>query len=294
MQIKDKDLCTDQGVSRLTKLQKFFQFEDLEKETQSEFVSLDVDLPWEELQRDLPLAFEEFSWYGMIHPRKTEPNRSKFYGGLGLTYNPDYLYNIPRHAQGLGYHRGLGDIDPDLYIEVNKQERLCQFIQEQTGDNQVLNTYVDAFGFRERNEILNFKSFKHVSDMFDGLSFVRGRLAEVRGSQGRHLAEDFGWHRDEPNNYIMRILIPIVFDEHYFIELDSGTKIYFEKGKLYHWDTYNSMHRWNYIYNKGIIDRTCLVVGISPWLDYSDGIWSANKYANKIHPTDMLTKRIIL
>ena len=130
MQIKDKDLCTDQNITRLTKLQKFFQFEDLEKETQSEFVSLDVDLPWEELQRDLPLAFEEFGWYGMIHPRKTEPNRSKFYGGLGLTYNPDYLYDIPRHAQGLGYHRGLGDIDPDLYIEVNKQKRLCQFIQE--------------------------------------------------------------------------------------------------------------------------------------------------------------------
>ena len=86
----------------------------------------------------------------------------------------------------------------------------------------------------------------------------------------------------------------VKFDEDYFIEFkNTGTKLYFEPGYAYHWNTYN-VHRFNFNYHDKIKNRTCIVLGWSPWLDFDGESWVKNEYCNKIHPTDMVKQGLVI
>ena len=126
----------------------------------------------------------------------------------------------------------------------------------------------------------------------------QGRIAEVRAEEiGSKVTEDmkeFIWHTDERNEIISRILIPVIYDEDYWIEFkDTGTRIDFEPGYAYHFNTYRT-HRWNFNYHKNIKNRTCIVLGFSPWLQYNDGEWTTNKYCNTMHPMDMVKEGLVV
>lgn len=274
--------------TREKQIKQMFGFKDIEPEAQDEFIKIPLDLPWDELEKDVDLAFKEFGWYGMCHRQNNDWTRSDIYGGLGLTYNPTYRFDIPHHAHGFGQPRATKNTDnAKAWLDALDKESYEDF--ESTPIPRGFNTYDDCLGLRERTDVTYFRSFKY---LFDQLKFtpIQGRIAQIRAADfGDHPNKDFIWHRDEKPDTVARMLIPLVYSDDYYIEFkDSGTRFYFEPGYAYHWNVYEKIHRWSFDYHKDIINRTCIVLGFSPWLDYKDGVWSTNEYFNKVHATDIV------
>tara|TARA_B100001057_G_scaffold501130_1_gene620899 strand:+ start:912 stop:1799 length:888 start_codon:yes stop_codon:yes gene_type:complete len=289
----DKDFVSDQ--TREKQLVKHFSIKKLEPICQDEYVKIPVDLPWKELEKDVPSAFDKFGWYGMCHRGNSEWNRSKLYGGLGLNYNPDHRFQLPTHAHGLGQPRSIKNVNAKEWV--NDLENYDY--SNQTDEIQIkgFNTYDDCLGLRVATDVTNYRSFSTIFDKLKRKS-IQGRIAEIKAAEhGKNVSEndkEFMWHTDERNEIVSRVLIPIVFDEDYFIEFkNTGTKLYFEPGYAYHWNTYN-VHRFNFNYHDKIKNRTCIVLGWSPWLDFDGESWVKNEYCNKIHPTDMVKQGLVI
>lgn len=290
----DKDF--KQKEYRNNRLKEYFGIKTIEPICSEEYIKIPVSLPWKDLQNDVPLAFERFGWYGMIHRMHSNWIRSRIYGGLGLTYNPDYIFNIPKHAQGLGQPRS---IDLNMDTTIWKESILNNNYEKHKGKGIIsgLNTYDDPLGLRNPTEVTKFRSFTSVFQKLKRPIF-QGRLAEIRAKEYGHLAnpenQELNWHTDEQNEIISRLLIPLCYSDDYYIEFkETGTKLYFEPGYAYHWNTYK-IHRWAFNYHKAIENRTCIVLGWSPWLDFDGESWSVNEYCNKIHPMDMILNGLVI
>ena len=285
-----------QSKTRHSHLIDHFNIKPIEPICNDEFIKTPIDLPWNDLEKDTPLAFEKFGWYGMIHRMRNDWTRSKLYGGLGLTYNPNYVFNIPKHAQGLGQPRSVDfNMDPSIWLETLREYNH----DKHKGENIVtgLNTYDDPLGLHAPTEVTKFRS---LSSIFTKLKrpIFQGRLAELRAKDhGTNLSneeKELTWHTDEQNEIVARLLIPICYSEDYYIEFkESGTKLYFEPGYAYHWNTLK-IHRWAFNYHPKIKNRTCVVVGWSPWLDFDGVSWSTNEYCGKMHPTDMIKNGLVI
>ena len=276
--------------TRQKQIQDLFEIKKLEPECTDEYIKIPIDLPWQEMEKDVPLAYEKFGWYGMIHRRKNNWKRSRMYGGLGLTYNPDYIFDMPEHAQCLGQPRSNITLKQDTWVKQTVEAKY-------EGQSSLKNTYNDCLGLRIPTAVTQFRSFKVLFDMI-GFNLIQGRMAEIRpkikNPEHFESVKEFHWHIDEDNEFVTRLLIPVVYSEDYYIEFaETGNKIIFEPGYAYHWDT-RKMHRWGFNYSPSIQNRTCIVLGISPWLTYENDTWSANKYCNKVHPTDMMARRYII
>ena len=284
--IKDNDLISNS--TRETQLKKHFIFKNLKPTCKDEYIKIKIDLPWKELAKDVNLAFETFGWYGMVHRAKSTWDRSKLYGGLGLNYNPDYIFNIPKHAQGFGQPRSTVTVDARDWI--NTLERKTYETKSEK------NTYADCLGLRTQTDVTKFRSFPVLFNQLKRQTF-QGRIAQIRAAEHGNVSEEakeFIWHTDENNEIISRLLIPLIYDEDYFIEFkETGNRIYFEPGYAYHWNT-KKIHRWNFNYHDRIKNRTCIVLGFSPWLECKNNIWSVNDYFNKVHPTDMILKGLVI
>ena len=287
MRVRDSDI---KSVTRNSYLARAFGIKSIDPVCKEEYVRIPLDLPWKEMERDVELAYQEFGWFGMIHRSRTEWTRSTLYGGIGLTHNPDYVHDVPHHAQGLGEPRSSRQLTPKEWLD---QTRNKEYEKQKSPQN----TYNDPLGLRVRNEVTRFRSFRYLFDQFR-FNLFQGRIAEIRPHEidPRQFEEnkEFIWHVDEDNEFVTRLLIPLVYSEDYYIEFqDTGTRIYFEPGYAYHWNT-KRVHRWSYDYHEKIRNRTCIVVGVGPWVTYEDESWSANEYCNKMHPTDMIRNRIII
>ena len=257
--------------SREKQLRRWIHFDTLVPQCKQEYLKIPLDLPWKEMANDVPLAFEKYGWYGMVHRRHTDWIRSPVYGGLGLTYNPSYKFDIPKHAHGLG--------QPRTDVSIRGKD-----------------TYDDCLGLRTPTDVTSFRSYKTFFDKLK-LQYFQGRFAEVKASEhGASITEEnkeFIRHIDEPNEVISRLLIPLIYDEDYWIELESGTKIYFEPGYAYHWDTFKP-HRWNFKYHSNIKNRTCIVLGWAPWLKYQNNQWTKTEYFNQKHPMDIVNEGLLI
>ena len=287
MRVRDDDI---RDVTRNGYLTDALGVQSVDPVSKDEYVKIPLDIPWREMESDVDLAYQEFGWFGMIHRSRTEWTRSRLYGGLGLTHNPDYVHDIPHHAQGLGEPRSSREITIEEWVD---QTRKSEYETQET----LLNTYNDPLGLRVRNEVTRFRSFRYLFDQFR-FNLFQGRIAEIRPHEidPRQFEKnkEFIWHVDEDNEFVTRLLVPLVYSEDYYIEFqDTGTRIYFEPGYAYHWNT-RRVHRWSYDYHDKIQNRTCIVVGVGPWITYEDGYWSANEYCNKMHPTDMIKNRVII
>jgi hypothetical protein len=292
MQVYDKNL--NDNKTRESQLKSLFKFDSVDKKCKEEFLKIPIDLPWKELEKDIELAFEKFGWYGMCHRANSDWNRSEIYGGLGLTYNPTYKFNMSYHAHTYGQPRSSKNAeDSKVWLESLDRKNYSEF--ENTPLIRGKDTYDDCLGFRNPTDVTKFRSFKHI---FEKLNFtpIQGRIAQIKAADyGDHPNKDFIWHRDEKPDTVTRMLIPLVYSDDYYIEFkDTGTRFYFEPGYAYHWNTYDQIHRWSFDYHKNIINRTCIVLGFTPWLDYDNGIWTTNKYFNKMHPTDMVNQRLVM
>jgi len=292
--IFDKDF--EHSSPRDSQLTEQFNITPIKPVCKDEYIKIPIDLPWDELEKDVPLAFNEFGWYGMIHRMRSDWKRSSLYGGLGLTYNPNYVFNIPAHAQGLGQPRSIDlNMDPHIWMD-----SIANYdYNKHDGNNVVsgLNTYDDPLGLRVPTDVTKFRSFASVFQKLKRKMF-QGRLAEIRAKEHGHRVgsedKELHWHTDERNEIVSRLLIPLCYSEDYYIEFkESGTKLYFEPGYAYHWNTLK-IHRWAFDYHPKIENRTCIVLGWSPWLEFDGETWSPNEYCGRIHPTDMIKNGLVI
>jgi len=269
--------------TRDKQLKKYFKFKHIEPICKDEYIKIPIDLPWKELAQDAYLAFEKYSWYGLIHRGKSTWDRSLLYGGLGLTYNPDYLFDLPLHAHALGQPRSSKTVAYEDWVNVLENKKA-------DGSQDKFNSYADSLGLRIPTDVTRFRSFPTVFDKLQRQMF-QGRIAEIRAAEYGNVSEEskeFRWHVDEDNFIVSRLLIPLVYDDDYYIEFkETGNRIYFEKGYAYHWNT-KKIHRWSFDYHKNIKNRTCIIIGFSPWLELWHDTWTVNEYFNRVHPTDML------
>lgn len=289
--IKDSQLHTHKPRHR--QLEDFFKIKPLEPICQDEYVKIPIDLPWQDLANDVEPAFNKYGWYGMIHRMDKEWNRSISYGGLGLTYNPDYFFNIPRHAQGWGQPRATNSsLNTNTWLEALENYDYSSLNNSMPN----FNTYDDPLGLHTPTDICSFRSFKTLFDKIK-MPLFQGRMAQLKAEHLKNVSlekMEMVWHTDEPNHLIARLFIPLVSDENYFIEFkESGRKMYFEPGYAYHWDTYK-VHRFNFTYNENMVDRTALIIGWSPYLQFDGEYWSVNEYVNKVHPKDMILNRMVI
>ena len=295
MPYNENDFNTN--YSREAQLRKHFDIKEVPVEANEEYIKIPLDLPWDELKKDIPLAFEKFGWYGMIHRSMHNWTRTGIYGGLGLNYNPTYRFNIPKHAHCFGQPRSIEDNNENASLWKSSLENYdyTKYGKENTFDG--LNTYSDCLGLREPTKVASFRSIKTIFDKLKVQTF-QGRIEEVKAKEfGKEITEntkEFIWHTDERNEIISRILIPVIFSEDYWLEFkDTGTRMYFEPGYAYHFNTYKA-HRWNFNYHKNIENRTAIVLGFSPWLEFKNNEWTTNQYCNKIHPTDMIKAGLVI
>lgn len=277
--------------TREKQLRKQFNFNIVEPICKDEWIRIPLDIPWKEMASDINLLFQKYNWYGMVHRMHSEWKRSALYGGVGLTYNPDYIFPIPKHAQGLGQPRSTKKLTGDEWVSQTQNYKYENMLKQNK------NTYNDYLGLRFRNEATYFRSFKTLFDSIK-VNMFQGRIAEIRphsiSKEDYENNKEFMWHVDEPNEIVSRLLIPLVYSEEYYIEFaESGNKIFFEPGYAYHWNT-RKMHRWAYNHNDNIENRTCIVLGFGPWISYKNNIWSTNEYFNKVHPTDMILNRSVI
>ena len=290
--IRDADLRRD--ITRHEQLERAFDIKLIEPECTDEYIKIPIDLPWDELAADVPAAFEKFGWYGMVHRMSSDWKRSEMYGGLGLTYNPDYIFDIPKHAQGWGQPRSSND-------NFNSEDWLkaCENYDYENiiNNKSPFDSYDDPFGLKNPTPVCSFGSFPKIFEKFKRPLF-QGRIAELKardyGAESTYEKKAMTWHTDEPNHLVARVLIPLVWDENYFIEFkETGTKLYFEKGYAYYFDTYK-VHRFNFDYNPNMVNRTCMIIGWSPYLNFDGEYWTVNEYVNKVHPKDMILKGLVV
>jgi len=278
--------------TRAHQLKIEFGIEERYPECTDEYIKIPVDLPWKELEKDVDEALNSvFGYYGKIQRSKTSWDRSPLYVGCGLNWNPDYRLKVPAHAQAFGAPRGSKDMTPEEW----KNLVWNRDYEETKGEIRGFNTYDDYFGMRVPTDIASYRSIKHVMDAVKRPMF-QGRVAMIRGKDVGHLLKEedkeFIWHTDEPNEMLSRLLIPISYDEDYFIEFKTGTKMFFEPGYAYHFNTYKP-HRWNFNSNPSM-NRTAIVIGWSPWIDFDGQTWSTNKWTNKVHPMDMVKQGLVI
>ena len=269
--------------TRENQLKKHFKFNNIQPLCNDEYIKIPIDLPWKELAQDVHLAFKKYSWYGLIHRGKSTWDRSLLYGGLGLTYNPDYKFDLPLHAHSLGQPRSTHTVPHNEWLDTLENKKY-------ESKESKKNAYADALGLRVKTDVTRFRNFPSVFNQIQKQMF-QGRIAEIRAAEHGNVPEEskeFRWHTDEDNLIISRLLIPLVYDEDYYIEFkETGNRIYFKEGYAYHWNTMK-IHRWSFDYHKNIKNRTCIVVGFSPWLELNNNVWTVNKHFNRMHPTDMI------
>lgn len=204
---------------------------------------------------------------------RTSEGEYKNYGGLSLTYNPDYTETCDPNQQTLG----------------SDKNSMPQFFYGHVKNfYSVRNTYMDSYGFRyfspcvEKTKLLEFlKTFKR--------TIIRSRIGIINAEYvDDNMRKTVGWHKDETIFENLRINIPILTDETFLFQIDGYSAVHLKKGNLYTWDTHIP-HR---VYPSVQEPRTRihLVLGFSPWFDYDpiEDAYISNQFFGEMHPIDML------
>ena len=186
MSKQEKNYVSESNLSnndtRHKQLKKHFKFKNIEPVCKDEYIKIPIDLPWKELAQDVHLAFEKYSWYGLIHRGKSTWDRSLLYGGLGLTYNPDYKFDLPLHAHALGQPRSTDTVSYNNWLSVLENK-------EYDNSYDKLNTYGDALGLRIPTDVTRFRSFPSVFNQIQRQMF-QGRIAEIRAAEHGDVPEE--------------------------------------------------------------------------------------------------------
>lgn len=214
-------------------------------------------------------ALDQFGFHGWRYSE----GQGQDYGGLSLSYNPEYQEDCDPNQQTLG----------------TQNNNAAEFFYGQTQKfKSVRNSYFDTYAFRKYPPCVSETGLK---DFLTGFkrSSVRGRLAVINSQYvpAEHRPK-FGWHKDEPVWENLRINIPIKTDETFMFQLLGKKPEHLAYGNMYSWDT-NLAHRV-FPTTDEVNSRVHLVLGFSPWFDYDEeaDAWVSNEFFGEMHPIDML------
>lgn len=210
--------------------------------------------------------------FGFKGWRSTQ-GEAKHYGGLSLTFNPDYLEDCDPNQQTLGTEKNL----PTQF-----------FYGQMQNFNTVRNTYFDSYGFRKLAPCVTDTK---LYDIFKGFkrSSIRGRIGVINANYvNDSMRPKVGWHKDETVFENLRINVPIVTDETFMFEIEGHSPVHLEIGKMYSWDTHIPHRVFPTVQEPKT--RIHLVFGFSPWFDYlpDEDAYVSNEFYGEMHPIDML------
>lgn len=173
------------------------------------------------------------------------------YGGLSLTYNPDYAEICDPNQQTLGTEKNL----PAEF-----------FYGRMENFSSVRNTYFDSYGFRKFSPCVTETKLHSILQGFKRSS-VRSRIGVINAEYvDDSIRDKKGWHRDETVFENLRINVPITTDETFLFQIQNQSPVHLKIGNMYSWDT-NIAHR---VFPTIQEPRTRIhmVFGFSPWFDY--------------------------
>ena len=203
---------------------------------------------------------------------QTKKCDARAYGGLSIVYNPDLRE----------------DVDPNQSTLGTKTNAPEEFYWSSTKNfSSIKHTYFDTYGFRKLSPAIENSNLKSFVKSFR-LSPTRGRIGVLDADYHDKVGEEFLWHKDEPVYENLRINIPIVGDDSFYIQSEGKAAKTTPVGNIYTADTHIA-HRV-YATGKKPVKRIHLVLGFSPWLDYmvEDDSYVVNEFFGKIHPVDLL------
>ena len=148
-----------------------------------------------------------------------------------------------------------------------------------------------SLGFVYRTPASHYKSLGTFLDSFKRTmvrTAIRIIYSEHEGPVGEDRYAGVTWHKDEAMACNLRINIPLITHPDYVLEQEGIPPRHLEAGYGYSWDT-NTMHR-AYALSRTAPPRIHIMLGFSCWWDFNEkkGNWTANKFAGKKHPMDML------
>lgn len=203
---------------------------------------------------------------------QTKKGEAHAYGGISIVYNPDLREDVDPNQSTLGTKTNAPE---EFYWASTKNFR------------SIKHTYFDTYGFRKLSPAIENSNLKNFIKSFR-LSPTRGRIGVLDADYYDKVGEEFLWHKDEPIYENLRINIPIVGDESFYIQSEGKLPKNTPVGTIYTADTHIA-HRV-YTTGKKPMKRIHLVLGFSPWLDYvvEDDSYVVNEFFGKIHPVDLL------
>lgn len=292
--------------------------------------NIDTDI----LKQSAENAFSEFGWHGYLlsgyvsDPSISQYARSENYGGLSITYNPQYVLsdNVDINTQTLGsvrYNipRELAKYT-DLVAQHSTHARAHYFWLINTEGPGSAWDYVHELGLVSNELYYKNKQYfnslpydprartQNGKDTYsDSLSFNRLTPACSQGYLGDFFSKvkrsfskgqivsmkggDVPWHRDEHYYMSLRLNIPLCFDPTTRLKTEHFAERMYP-GYVYHWNTQEA-HTIERLAEDNE-QRINIVMGVSPWFDYNDQeqCWVSNEFYGEIHPWDMLEQGLIV
>ena len=288
--------CTDQQTVDKFLIRKS-NMQMKEKYERQIFILDFNDMALEKLQDSAKAAYKKYGWYGFVDIFKNTFERQNVYGGLSLTYNPNYHYSdiiTDPHAQTLGFPRI--NMPKDKFADMKTWRKMMEERTDKSYFSDILpqlkNTYQDTYGFNQPTAAAIDGYIGEITGKIKR-SLVRSRLASFNSNRTEltQYMKDRAWHRDGTWFTEMRLNISVTSSpENHYLQLhdDSGLKLYYDPGKTYVWDTAQP-HAY-FAEKVEDFERINLVYAISPWFDYieEEDAWIPNEFFNRKHPIDML------
>lgn len=196
---------------------------------------------------------------GIVGWKGTSGN-AEHYKGFSLTYNPDY--------QTLDENK-----DDKFFQTLGDYSIGNSFSRKGNNITQRKNTYYDTYGFRHVHDLI-YQPLQNLFNKVNG-AILRSRVAYFY-SANTPIPNALGWHKDEPQYHMLRLVIPVKTSPNYVLQIHGPD----DEGKMFHMERHLETGK-AFIWNNRIAHRVTglkqcpeddprihIIVGFSPWLNY--------------------------
>ena len=197
--------------------------------------------------------------------------------GISLSFNPSHPKDS-WHVQSFGHPR---------YQHLSRYDYFQAV--ERDAENRIKDDYLDSLGFRVL--IPQLESKKNLKDLFSRfrVPVVRSTARTINGCLVYpSIPGDGGMHRDDSPFEVLRLNFSLTDSNLFGIQYLGCEPQLFCAGEGVVINT-DYLHR-AYIEDRNNIQRTNLIIGVTPWLSYDaeNEVWSLNEHFGKTHPYDLV------